>query len=925
MPITSTGYDSSVDETAWGARAHMLGSDPGVAGQDDFYVFLATLENTVTVRAGSAYGRGVVDVLDTDTDLTVTRPLTGERHDVVVLRRDWTTNTTSLAVVSGGSARQVPPLAHTDTLDEQALALVLVPAEGTLVISDDLRVTWSTSALTDTKTGMEGQLGTRWIDNAGHRWETTIEGVQREWEPAPAPVPEIPTVVTGSSPIAFNTDGSASVPHGLGWRPDVVAFTSRATDQSGMVQVFLSLQPGSINEQAFTVVGKVRTKDGKGWLPYTGKLTSVDWLAHRRTPPPNLLPGQVAAPDPEPVTPEVESAPITSGAGADLVLIDTGAAPAPQIPIPDTPPIYKVTSPVTSSVDTILATAAREIGTRESPAGSNKVKYWLDERPSWNGSAWCAAFACWVYRRNGISVNTVLSPNLRDNNPYYTPYLEAAAKAKGLWYTTTPRPGDMVIYGGSANTHAVHVEIVEKFIPSTGRVQCIGGNTSDGLNGSPSNGGGVWRNIRNPKSSSLPIRGYIRMPTAVPVNLQATGPFPLPTGHWFGVADSSTTMDHNGVADNKQGVMQVQAEVGATIDGVFGPATETLVKAWQKAMFRTQHGRIYKEDWDVLRGSFSVPPRPTGIVATALDKAARVVFNTSSGAQQYTAVASTGQSVTGTSSPLTITGLTPGVGVTITVVATNVAGKSDTSARSNMVWPGEGGRTTIPTTDGSVFVVWSGSSTIGELINAVTLDNKDATTYAALTGKLPAAQWTAAIRQAARNVAAILYGTQYKPPAARNATIRFTAENEVAYAWNDTGEIVYGTKARTAANLASFTTHEVCHLVQQRARTFTNDTQARGIIEGIADYVLVVMGYHPFSFRPADGGANWWDGYDTTAFFLYYVAHQAPTKSGDFVRRLNQQMSSASWTPAQITSINARGMTVEALWAEYKAWIAAGN
>ena len=101
---------------------------------------------------------------------------------------------------------------------------------------------------------------------------------------------------------------------------------------------------------------------------------------------------------------------------------------------------------------------------------------------------------------------------------------------------------------------------------------------------------------------------------------------------------------------------------------------------------------------------------------------------------------------------------------------------------------------------------------------------------------------------------------------------------------------------------------------------------AKGVIEGIADYVLIRLGYHTRDgSRPSGGGTNWWDGYDTTAFFLHWIEWEASTRSPDFVRRLNQQMSSASWTPAQITGINARSRTVEALWTEYKAWIAAGN
>ena len=71
--------------------------------------------------------------------------------------------------------------------------------------------------------------------------------------------------------------------------------------------------------------------------------------------------------------------------------------------------------------------------------------------------------------------------------------------------------------------------------------------------------------------------------------------------------------------------------------------------------------------------------------------------------------------------------------------------------------------------------------------------------------------------------------------------------------------------------------------------------------------------------RPG-AGAKWFDGYDTTASFFHWIEREAPTPSPGFVRRLNAQMrSSSAWTPAQITSINARGKTVDALWSEYVA------
>lgn len=68
--------------------------------------------------------------------------------------------------------------------------------------------------------------------------------------------------------------------------------------------------------------------------------------------------------------------------------------------------------------------------------------------------------------------------------------------------------------------------------------------------------------------------------------------FPLAPGHWYGV-DDRTPRSHSGarVADRAQ-VKRIQAKVGATADGRFGPATKAKVIAWQKAHKLTPDGLV---------------------------------------------------------------------------------------------------------------------------------------------------------------------------------------------------------------------------------------------------------------------------------------------------------------------------------------------
>jgi hypothetical protein len=92
-------------------------------------------------------------------------------------------------------------------------------------------------------------------------------------------------------------------------------------------------------------------------------------------------------------------------------------------------------------------------------------------------------------------------------------------------------------------------------------------------------------------------------------------------------------------------------------------------------------------------GGTTVPTAPTNVTATAGDGQASVTFTPVSGATSYTVTASSGQTQTGTSSPITVTGLTNGTAVTFTVTASNSAGTSPASAASGAVTPEGGGGT----------------------------------------------------------------------------------------------------------------------------------------------------------------------------------------------------------------------------------------
>ena len=154
----------------------------------------------------------------------------------------------------------------------------------------------------------------------------------------------------------------------------------------------------------------------------------------------------------------------------------------------------------------IVTWAASQIGVKESPANSNKVKFWdmYNERCGVNlqGAPWCACFASLAWDIAGVDKMT------KDLDKYrWCPGIVSDAKAKGLWRTREQggNPGDKVIFGNKGT--ACHVGIVEKVISGT-KYQTIEGNTSTTSN---DNGGAVMRRTRElgTVGSSWYIMGFV--------------------------------------------------------------------------------------------------------------------------------------------------------------------------------------------------------------------------------------------------------------------------------------------------------------------------------------------------------------------------------------------------------------------------------
>lgn len=140
------------------------------------------------------------------------------------------------------------------------------------------------------------------------------------------------------------------------------------------------------------------------------------------------------------------------------------------------------------TADKILSTARAELGTAESPAGSNRVKYntWYYGREvSGQAYPWCMVFIQWCFAQAGAS-------ELLPLRTASCGALMRAAQAAKLWVQGDYRPGDVVVYDFPGGGPTDHCGIVESF--SNGKIVSIEGNTSSG---NDVNGGQVQRRTRD--------------------------------------------------------------------------------------------------------------------------------------------------------------------------------------------------------------------------------------------------------------------------------------------------------------------------------------------------------------------------------------------------------------------------------------------
>lgn len=149
------------------------------------------------------------------------------------------------------------------------------------------------------------------------------------------------------------------------------------------------------------------------------------------------------------------------------------------------------------SLSKVIEIARGELGEHENPPGSNRVKYWDDYNPAYQGQPWCVAFLWWVFQQAGERMAFFGGGKTASCGMLLRWYRE-----QGLTVDVSDiQVGDIVIlnfHGTQDTEHCGLVTEVNRWAVTRElmQIQTIEGNTS--VNGSQDNGGMVAEKTRYP-------------------------------------------------------------------------------------------------------------------------------------------------------------------------------------------------------------------------------------------------------------------------------------------------------------------------------------------------------------------------------------------------------------------------------------------
>lgn len=236
MTITSSGYNGSVTEVTWAGLSNLVGTDYAVAGDSDWRVSVGgTGTRPVTVAAGTAFGSGVRDVNSASINANPASIASGTRWDTVVIARNWSTNTSAVAIRTGTSTKAVTLTNTTPgVLDDQPIALILLDSSLAAVQQVvDLRT--QTGKIHTVATGagvpfLPVSVGAwAYALDTGHFWHGRIVSATPTWVDVNAPVWQsitLPSSTLASTPAPAFTKINGIVYLRGSWLPTSGTFLS---------------------------------------------------------------------------------------------------------------------------------------------------------------------------------------------------------------------------------------------------------------------------------------------------------------------------------------------------------------------------------------------------------------------------------------------------------------------------------------------------------------------------------------------------------------------------------------------------------------------------------------------------------------------------------------------------------------------------
>ena len=228
----------------------------------------------------------------------------------------------------------------------------------------------------------------------------------------------------------------------------------------------------------------------------------------------------------------------------------------------------------------IIAKAKGEVGVKEQPANSNKVKYNTDyygREVSGGAYPWCCAFVWWLFKECGASEYF-----FGGEKTAHCATLLDYCKKNGT-FSKTPKVGSIVFFQFDKDADPDHVGIVTG-IQSDGKIVTVEGNTSTS---NDANGGAVMERVR----SASTIIGY-----AYPYDMAVKG---------GGVKVTvELPMLKSGNKGETVRVLQILLNGFGyncgTVDGDFGAKTIAAVKKFQGANGLAQDGVVGTNTWKKL-------------------------------------------------------------------------------------------------------------------------------------------------------------------------------------------------------------------------------------------------------------------------------------------------------------------------------------